>query len=48
VAVVLRKKFGLTFEEAWPLLKEYNRQCEPEWSDAELTHKLVSAGNARY
>ena len=35
--------FGLSFDQAWPLMKEWNEQCEPPWSDAELTHKLVDA-----
>ena len=35
--------FGLSFDQAWPLIKEWNEQCEPEWNDAELTHKLVDA-----
>jgi hypothetical protein len=43
VACVLAHKFGLSFERAWPLFKEWNEQCEPPWSDAELTHKLRDA-----
>lgn len=43
VACVLTHKFGLSFEQAWPLFKEWNEQCEPPWSDAELTHKLKDA-----
>lgn len=35
--------FGLNFEQAWPLIKEWNEQCEPPWSDPELTHKLTDA-----
>ena len=35
--------FGLSFEQARPLIKEWNEQCEPMWSDAELTHKLIVA-----
>lgn len=34
------KGFGLSLEQAWPLMKEWNEQCEPEWSDAEILHKL--------
>ncbi len=37
------KGFGLRFEEAWLLMKEWNETCEPEWSDQELTHKLEDA-----
>jgi hypothetical protein len=43
-ACVLTRKFGLTFEQALPLLKEWSDCCcEPPWSDTELTHKLVDA-----
>jgi hypothetical protein len=44
VACVLAQKFGLSFEEAWPLLKEWSElTCEPPWSDRELEHKLSDA-----
>lgn len=43
VCCVLTHKFGLSFEQAWPLLKEWNEQCEPPWSDRELRHKLEDA-----
>ena len=44
VACVLTHKFGLTFEQAWPLFKEWSDiQCEPPWSDRELEHKLADA-----
>ncbi len=35
--------FGLSLQEAWPLFKEWNEQCEPPWSDRELLHKLEDA-----
>lgn len=35
--------FGLSLRQAWPLIKEWNLTCEPEWSDAELLHKLEDA-----
>jgi hypothetical protein len=35
--------FGLTFEEAWPILCEWNLTCEPLWSEGELRHKLEDA-----
>jgi hypothetical protein len=44
VACLLRKRFGLTFAQAWPLFKEWNEQCEPPWSDRDLAHKLDDAG----
>ena len=43
VACVRVLKFALSFEQAWPLFKEWNRTCEPEWSDSELRHKLEDA-----
>ena len=43
VACVLAIKFGLTFEQAWPLFCEWNGQCEPPWSEKELRHKLQDA-----
>lgn len=35
--------FGLSVDEAMPLLAEYNTRCEPQWSEKELLHKLESA-----
>lgn len=43
VACVLSRKFGLSFEEAWPLFLEWNLTCEPPWSEGELKHKLDDA-----
>ena len=34
---------GLSLEQAWPLMQEWNLQCEPQWSDAEILHKLQDA-----
>lgn len=42
-ACALTQKFGLNFDEAWPLLAEWNLRCEPEWTLAELRHKLLDA-----
>lgn len=47
VAGVLIQKFGLTIEQAWPLLLEWNGQCEPPWSERELLHKLQDAEKNR-
>lgn len=44
VAVVLRYGFDLSEEESWPILIDYNKRCEPPWSEKELRHKLTSAG----
>src|SRR5437763_726333 len=40
MAGILIQKFGLSIEQAWPLILEWNRQCEPPWSERELLHKL--------
>ena len=47
VACVLTIKFGLTLEQAWPLMNEWNEQCEPPWSEKELLHKLQDAFKLR-
>jgi Bifunctional DNA primase/polymerase, N-terminal len=47
VACVLAIKFGLTLEQAWPLMREWNEQCEPPWSDKEIAHKLQDAFKLR-
>lgn len=40
----LVQKFGLTIEQAWPLLLEFNdTKCSPKWTARELLHKLESA-----
>lgn len=36
-------EFGLSPDEAWSLLVEYNRRCAPAWSERELRHKLDDA-----
>lgn len=36
-------RFGLSDYDAGVLLAEFNRRCEPEWSKAELLHKLKDA-----
>jgi P4 family phage/plasmid primase-like protien len=43
-ATILRCGFGLSYDEAGPLIQEWNKTCEPPWSDAELDHKLKDAG----
>jgi hypothetical protein len=34
---------GLSIDDARPYLVEYNKSCEPPWSDRELEHKLTEA-----
>src|SRR5262245_324426 len=36
-------EFGLSIEQALPLLQEYSSRCIPPWSDRELLHKLEDA-----
>lgn len=43
VACTLVIDFDLAVEQALPLLREYNRRCQPPWTDAELLHKLEQA-----
>ena len=45
-ARVLVRRFGLSPEQAWPFIVEYNARCKPPWSQAELRHKLDQALNA--
>ena len=42
-AGVLTQKFRLSFDQAFPLMLEYNDRCEPQWSIREIRHKLESA-----
>jgi hypothetical protein len=46
VACCLVQGFDLSAEEAYPFLAEWNRFCEPPWSEAELWHKLNDAEDA--
>lgn len=43
VACTLVQKFGLTAEQAWPILVEFGERCQPPWSEGELKHKLEDA-----
>jgi hypothetical protein len=43
VACALVLGFGLTVDEAWPIMEVYNERCEPPWTDKELLHKLTDA-----
>jgi hypothetical protein len=35
--------FGLSWDDAWTLLRDYNSRCEPMWSESQLRHKLEDA-----
>ncbi len=43
VACRLLGGFGLSVDEARPIMDEYNERCEPPWTDAEVDHKLQDA-----
>jgi hypothetical protein len=43
VASALVWGFGLTPEEAYPLMQEFNTSCLPPWPERDLWHKLRSA-----
>ena len=45
VACVLLIKFGLSLQQAWPLISEWNTQCQPPWTDAQLMRKLEERKN---
>lgn len=42
-ACILIKGFNLSIAEARPILEDWNRGCDPPWSDRELEHKLKEA-----
>lgn len=41
----LVKDFGLSPDEAFPLLAEWNQSCSPPWSESDLRHKLQCAAD---
>lgn len=43
VACALVKGFGLSVDQARPLLQEYNQRCDPQWKPNEIEHKLTQA-----
>lgn len=46
VACTLVQGFGLSAQDAWQILVDYNNRCNPPWSEKELWHKLESAEKA--
>lgn len=38
--VVACRGFGLTWDQAYQVLRVFNERCEPPWTDTELRHKL--------
>ncbi|WP_165068363.1 phage/plasmid primase, P4 family [Paludisphaera rhizosphaerae] len=45
-ACILIKGFDLSSAEARSILEDWNRACDPPWSDRELEHKLKEADKA--
>jgi hypothetical protein len=43
VAQVLVRGFSLSIDESRPIMIEFSKRCDPEWSDKEIEHKLKSA-----
>ena len=43
-AAILIHDFALTDEEAWPLLVEWNEECQPPWNERDLRAKLRGGG----
>lgn len=43
VACGLVRDWGLSVDEAMPIMEEYSQRCLPPWSEAELEHKLADA-----
>jgi hypothetical protein len=48
VAACLVHGFALSEPDALALLSEYNRGCQPPWSERELRHKVESANRADF
>ena len=44
MAKALVHDFGLSAKDATAIMQEYNTRCRPQWTDAELQHKLSDAG----
>jgi hypothetical protein len=45
VAKKLVHDFGLSVQDALPLMREYNARCIPPWNEKDLLYKLTKAGN---
>ena len=42
-ACILVLGFGMSVDEAWPVIAEWNQSCEPPWSEYDLRRKLNEA-----
>jgi len=40
IAIALVHGFGLSLDDSFSLLLEYNAKCDPPWSESDLQHKL--------
>lgn len=47
VACILVQEFGLSVEEARPLMDEFSARCQPRWTSREIEHKLRDAEKAK-
>jgi hypothetical protein len=47
LAVKLVKGFGLTSEQALALMSDWNRRCQPPWSQRDLERKIIQAAASR-
>jgi P4 family phage/plasmid primase-like protien len=43
VARIIVNDFAVPKDEAWPLLCDFNKRCDPTWTEEELRHKLEAA-----
>jgi hypothetical protein len=48
VALALVNGFALSEPDAFALLSEYNRTCQPPWTEKELWHKVRSAAGSQH
>ncbi len=47
-ASLLVHGFGLSEAESFPLFTKWNQRCQPQWTEAELRHKLADADRANH
>lgn len=45
VAWNLVQRFGLSVDEALPLMRDWSAGCQPPWTEKEILHKLLDAKN---
>lgn len=48
VACSLLNGFSLTKEETYSFLSEWNKRCQPEWTETELRHKIDGADSVSH